>query len=195
MVNFDFIADENYGKTLVFCENEVECLRIRYSKLECKKNYSVESKALPHIPFMFGRQNSFLSFFGTMYKNITLCSCKGPNAIRFNVTKSINAFSFVTNDNFKNAIVIIGSVEHCYMLRFSFRKDIFYLSDVYEICNILAKDIVYQKKIPHSSEWGLCEVCCKKTTLHCKQCKVMYCSKLCQKVDWKNHKTYCTECF
>ena len=193
MVNFCFLDQDINGKALVFCENNKECLRRRYSKIDENKNYSITKKSLPHIPFMFGNPQNFLSFFKTMYQNITLSSYKGSSASQLHIVKNIQAFSFVKNELFQNAMVIIGTTDHCYMLRFSFDNQNFYLSDVYEIDPKIAKGIEQEKIIPHSSEWDLCEVCCQKTTMHCKKCQVMYCSKRCQKLDWNNHKSICSQ--
>ena len=128
-----------------------------------------------------------------MFQNVSLHSYKGPNAIKIDVAKTINAFSFVTNAHFKNAMIVIGYAEHCYMLRFSYDNGKFFLSDVFEVRDNIAEDIIHNQIVPHSYEWNLCEVCCSSTTMHCKHCKVRYCSKLCQKIDWKNHKKYCTK--
>lgn len=39
---------------------------------------------------------------------------------------------------------------------------------------------------------NICEVCGGKAEKHCDRCRFPYCSRECQKKDWKVHKKYCT---
>ena len=74
------------------------------------------------------------------------------------------------------------------MLRFKRKKNDnkVVIISVYELDNKVARKFENSQEIK-SWEWSLCEVCCKKTTKHCKYCDTLYCCKDCQIYDWKNH--------
>lgn len=52
-------------------------------------------------------------------------------------------------------------------------------------------------RLPVVQSLGMCKTCLKENVklLHCGRCKsVFYCSKDCQKKDWKSHKAVCSSC-
>ncbi len=65
-----------------------------------------------------------------------------------------------------------------------------------EINNDKIKYELFLNQISYIKKLSECKVCKKPTSTYCSKCKIVYyCSKICQREDWKSHKKECNTFF
>ena len=194
MVNFEFQNGIKGGRSFVLMINEVEYMRARQTYKGV--TYSRITSKFPLRKLYESDLTSSECFLANLKEDyeFKLLSCKGSLAYTLTFTKHILGCDLLYAQ--KKAIVILGVLNHYFLLRFECTthatkdatKNIqkteicLRLTDIYELLNSIGKKI-QNKKLPTSSEFGLCAVCYKKSTRTSKICTSVYCSKKCQKVD------------
>lgn len=190
-MNFEFCKKCDTGRSVVIFVKDTELFRARYEK-RTQKSYKIVSQPWPKLLCHSKTANEFMQF--TRSISFFIYSYKGANAIKLSSECHGIAASFVSFHKNKNiGLIVIGVLDHVFLVRFSINNRLLFLEDIYELDNQVGRLIMKKQLIPASCMWQMCEFCCKKSTMRCRHCSTMYCSKLCQSMDWRRHKASCAQ--
>ena len=176
--------ETNENKSWVLCQNDTEVLRVRH-KYEHKESIIHEYM----YPIFFIEPLDSIHFMDHIRRSgIRIYSYKGIDGRLIDSNHNLIACTWV---NYKNiGMVVLGVSPHFFMLRFKKKQNRVLLISIYELNYHTAEKFQLNQEIK-SSEWSLCEVCCKKTNKSCEFCNTLYCCRDCQIYDWSKHKQIC----
>lgn len=180
------------SKSFVLLHDHKEIVRARY-QAHLDMQTTPVLKELSPKPCKCVNSTEFMKFMKTAYNNLSILSSKGASAALLSTTRHILACNFISNSSFTIGVCILGIANHTYMMRFKITKGFARLITIYELSSSVGKELL-DGSCPTSERWSLCNVCLMHTTKHCAKCPTMYCSQLCQRLDFKQHKHICGRC-
>jgi hypothetical protein len=186
------VTESNASKSFVLMKDGEEILRTRFQAYKRMTSSSVCRTLKPKL-CLSRNTDEFFEFLDKYFGTLSILSCKGPSAANVNIRNHIIACNFVNFCSYRVGSIIFGVQDHTFMVRFLINaNNVAKLVSVYELnCDTsYLSDGIF----PKSYEWNLCNVCLKKTTLHCSKCRTMYCSKTCQLLDACQHQYVCGIC-